>query len=67
MKCPWCHSEMEEGCIQSYKGDIVYREGYETFFNPDEKDIVLNKNAFTSPRVAACICKQCKRIVIDYK
>ena len=66
MKCPWCKTEMEDGCIQSPEGDIVYREAYENFFAADEHDIVLNKNAFTSPRVKACICKQCKKIVIEY-
>lgn len=58
---------MEDGCIQSYRNNIVYRKEYQTFFSNDEYDIVLNKNGFGSPRVAACICKQCKKIVIDYK
>ena len=66
MKCPWCNQEMEDGCIQSERGDIVYREEYQSFFTPDDKDIVLNKNVITSPRVKACICKQCKKIVIGY-
>lgn len=66
MKCPWCNSEMEDGCIQSFKSDIVYRKEYTYFSGADENDIVLNKNFLTNPRVAACICKQCKKIVIEY-
>ena len=66
MKCPWCKIEMEDGCLQSYRNNIVYRKEYQTFFSNDEHDIVLNKNGFGSPRVKACICKQCKKIVIEY-
>lgn len=69
MKCPWCNSEMEDGYLQSREGDIVYRKQYENFYIYDERDIILNKNnfkLFTSPRVKACICKQCKKIVIEY-
>ena len=66
MKCPWCNCEMEDGCLQSYRNNIVYRKEYQTFFSNDEHDIVLNKNGFGSPRVKACICKQCKKIVIEY-
>ena len=66
MKCPWCNSEMEDGCLQSYRNNIVYRKEYQTFFSNDEHDIVLNKNGFGSPRVKAYICKQCKKIVIEY-
>ena len=57
---------MEDGCLQSYRNNIVYRKEYQTFFSNDEHDIVLNKNGFGSPRVKACICKQCKKIVIEY-
>ena len=39
--------------------EILFIEKHmKTFFAADEHDIVLNKNAFTSPRVKACICKQ---------
>lgn len=66
MKCPWCNSKMEKGYIQSYEREVFYTNEYRRFGSSDENDLVLSKNVFTMPRVDAYICKQCKKIVIEY-
>jgi len=73
MQCPYCGNEMELGLVQSpheiawFKGNTKHAF---TIAAAHKDAIVLSplniKNMFTGCAVRAYLCRDCKKIVIDY-
>ncbi|OUQ56954.1 hypothetical protein B5E58_09880 [Tyzzerella sp. An114] len=66
MKCPYCNSEMEQGFLHGMKrvAWMTKKRKSETALNGD--DIVFEDNAFNDFIFSGYICKDCKKMVIDY-
>lgn len=68
MNCPYCGKEMEKGVIQS-PHEISWKKK-KSFFGRamfHEGSVVLSELSFMSgSAVIAYLCRDCKKIVIDY-
>lgn len=73
MKCPYCDNDMELGLIES-KYQIIWTKG-------DKKKALINvrvpkgsvilakqdlKSLFTGCAVKTFLCRDCKKVIIDY-
>ncbi len=70
MKCPYCSEQMEKGLIQN-SHEIAWLPGEKRkFFGRAEFHsgaVVLSEfSAIKGSAVTAFICKNCKKVVIDY-
>ena len=70
MKCPYCGNEMEQGFIQSpqeiswKKGDKRPLLGRALFH---EGSVILSELSFMKgSAVTAFLCRDCKKVIIDY-
>jgi len=70
MKCPYCNKEMEEGIIQSPQ-EISWKKGIKrpVFGRAQfhEGSVVLSElSLMKGSAVVAFLCRQCKKVIIDY-
>ena len=70
MKCPYCNNEMERGVIQSPQ-EISWKKGDKrpvfgrAFFH--EGSVILSELSFMKgSAVTAFLCRECKKVIIDY-
>jgi hypothetical protein len=66
MKCPICHSEMEQGFLQGMRRVAWVKKRHRISLFPKEGEILLENNVFNDFIFSAWICKGCKKIVVDY-
>ena len=70
MKCPYCGREMEKGLIESrHEINWKKRERRSFFGNADfyKGSVVLSELSFIKgSAVVAWLCRECKKVVIDY-
>ena len=68
MKCPTCGQEMEEGVVQSAR-EIYFTVEPNLFFfrvKKEKGDILLSSHNWTRPTCIAYLCRNCKKVVINY-
>lgn len=70
MNCPYCGKEMEKGLIES-QHEINWKSGEKrkifgaSFFHKDS--VILSELSFTKgSAVVAYLCRNCKKVLIDY-
>ena len=67
VRCPFCEQNMEKGLLQSGGSMIVWVKNKHYFsLKPKAGEVVLDRNYLTGGSVHAWICKDCKRVVIEY-
>lgn len=66
MKCAYCGNEMEQGFLQGNQRLAWVKKPRKLSLRPKQGEILLENNAFSSTVFSACICKSCKKIVVDY-
>ena len=66
MNCPVCNQEMEQGFVQSGNIMIWAKKIHKISLLPKDGDVLLWKNYLKSSAIPASICKECKKITIDY-
>ena len=70
MKCPYCNKEMEKGLIQSPQEIAWYSGDSRRFFNNSdfhEGSVTLSERSLLKgSAVTAWLCRDCKKVVIDY-
>lgn len=68
MKCPYCQCEMEQGYIQSRDGLAwTKKEHFVIAFAPYTSDSLQIGNRRDGKSAEAYLCKNCKKILIDYQ
>ena len=68
-KCPYCGNELQEGLVQSSHYIFFTEQLHKFSFYPNlykEKEILLRKNNYLYPNCNALICRECKKVIIDY-
>lgn len=66
MKCPYCNNEMEEGSISNGR-DIFWKNTNKLVGNAINLKNTVRLGTFgLFPKVKAYICKDCKKVIVDY-
>lgn len=68
MHCPYCHAEMEKGVVQS-PHEISWQSkrryfGRAAFY--DDAVVLSELNIMRGSAVEAWLCRDCKKVIIDY-
>jgi DNA-directed RNA polymerase subunit RPC12/RpoP len=66
MKCPYCNSKMETGVLEGQRYLLWAKQPHKLSYRPKAGEVLLGEKAVSSARVDSYICKQCKKIIIDY-
>lgn len=66
MKCPNCNNEMEHGFLQGMRRVAWVKNQHKVSLLPKQGEILLENNTFKDFIFSAWICKNCKKIVVDY-
>ena len=68
MNCPYCGDDMEKGIIQSAQEIAWQRKRHilGAFWLHDGSVVLSPLSFFRGSAVAAYLCRECKKIVIDY-
>ena len=66
MNCPFCGQEMEQGFVQSGTRILWTKKIHKISLLPKDGDVLLLKSVLRPSAIPACICKVCKKIVMDY-
>ncbi len=66
MKCPCCGDEMEKGYLQAGQILLWARKKHKISLLPRDGDVLIDKNYWSGVSPEAYICKQCKKLVVDY-
>lgn len=66
MNCPCCNTEMERGFLQGGRMLLWAKRRHKLSLLPRDEDVVLGENYFAAVTLKAYICKQCKKVLVDY-
>lgn len=66
MKCPCCDQEMESGYLQTGTRIAWTKKIHKVSLRPRKGEIMLENNVFKGVNFQAYICKQCKKVLLDY-
>ena len=66
MKCPTCGQEMEEGVVQSAREIFFTIEPHRFWFKVKKEEVLLSSHNWTRPTCIAYLCRNCKKVVINY-
>lgn len=66
MKCPTCGQEMEEGFVQSAREIFFTIEPHRFWFKVKKEEVLLSAHNWTRPTCIAYLCRNCKKVVINY-
>lgn len=67
MKCPECSQGMEKGFLQGMHRVAWVKRRHKLSLLPQKGEILLENNSFRDFVFPAWICKDCKKIIIDYE
>ena len=66
MNCPYCESEMEQGFIQGARGVIWSKHKKRLSLLAVDDDIDVTSGFWFGGHADAYLCRNCKKILIDY-
>ena len=67
MECPYCNKQMEKGVTQSAREIFFANNPHRYIFKPRETgEVSLSYYNMTRPTCVSYICRNCKKVVIDY-
>lgn len=66
MNCPICNMEMEQGFLQGEKRIAWVKNRHKVSLLPKKGEVLLENNTFKDFILTAWICKECKKILVDY-
>ncbi|HHU70170.1 MAG TPA: hypothetical protein GXZ31_07755 [Thermoanaerobacterales bacterium] len=66
MQCPYCNAEMEVGILEGGRYLLWGKQPHKLSYHPKAGEVLLGEKTISSVRVDSYICKQCKKIIIDY-
>lgn len=65
MKCPVCGSEMESGMLEGQRYLLWSKKKHRITYRPREGELLLGEKTVGGVQVAAQLCRQCRKIVLD--
>ena len=66
MKCPYCDEEMEDGILQAQRYILWTKKQHKLSYHPKEGDVLIGEKTIGDVMPKAYICKNCKKILLDY-
>ncbi|WMI79965.1 PF20097 family protein [Anaerotignum sp. MB30-C6] len=66
MRCPICSNEMEQGFLQGNQRVAWVKNKHNITLKPKRGEVLLENKTLDSFLLTAWICKDCKKVVIDY-
>ena len=67
MRCPYCNQYMYEGNIEANGQRIIWsNQSHHLSMKTTGLEITLAKTTFRNTKIAASMCKNCKKIIIDF-
>lgn len=66
MNCPVCGKEMEPGFVQTNQRAAWVKKPHALTLMPKDGEILLDNKLFSSCSFPGWICRECKKIVLDY-
>ena len=66
MNCPVCGKIMEEGLVQAGTRAVWVRKKHLVSLLPKKGEVELGRNIMGYCVIPAYICKDCKRVLMDY-
>ena len=67
MICPYCNNPMVPGFIQA-RGEVYFTTNpHKMLFGHKPSEIVLTENNNTAPTDTAYLCRECKKVIVEYK
>ena len=66
MKCPYCGGEMEAGILEGERYLLWAKKPHKISYRPKEGEVLLGEKTINAVAVEAFICKQCRKITVDY-
>lgn len=66
MNCPFCGKEMERGFLQTGNKIIWAKKQHSVSLVAKEGEVALGNAIFGGIALDAFICKDCKKVVVDY-
>ena len=66
MKCPNCSEKMDQGYLQGMKRVAWVKNKHKVSLLPKQGEVLLENNTVKDFLLKAWICKNCKKIIIDY-
>lgn len=66
MNCPVCGKEMEQGLLQGNQRVSWVKREHKLSLLPKTGEILLENKGMGSFLLTAWICKDCKKMVVDY-
>lgn len=66
MNCPNCNTKMEKGFLQGMRRVAWVKKHHKVSLLPKQGEILLENNTINDFVFLAWICKECKKIVVDY-
>ena len=61
-----CGQEMEEGFVQSAREIFFTIEPHRFWFKVKKEEVLLSSHNWTRPTCIAYLCRNCKKVVINY-
>lgn len=66
MQCPYCNGEVEIGILEGGRYLLWAKQLHKVSYYPKAGEVLLGEKAVSSVIIDSYICKQCKKIIIDY-
>ena len=66
MECPNCSEKMEQGYLQGMRRVAWVKSKHKVSLFPKQGEVLLENNNIKDFLLKAWICKNCKKIIIDY-
>ena len=66
MKCPNCSEKMDQGYLQGMRRVAWVKNKHKFSLLPKQAEVLLENNTVKDFLLKAWICKNCKKIIIDY-
>jgi|BioPla2DNA2_1021312.scaffolds.fasta_scaffold38914_3 hypothetical protein len=66
MRCPVCNNEMELGFLQGMNRVAWVKKPHRVSLNPKQGEILLENNTIKDFVFSSWICKECRKILVDY-
>lgn len=67
MICPYCDNLLIPGYIQSGREVYFTTNPHKMLFGHKPGEIVLTEKNMTAPTATAYLCRECKKVIVEYK
>ena len=67
MICPYCNNPLISGYIQSGREVYFTTNPHKMLFTHKNGKVVLTEKNSTAPTATAYLCRECKKVIVEYE